>query len=176
MGIAIANISPPPKSINTKVTTAKGSQHYPKIHLSVHISTPAPQKPPVSSFSLSFSSAPPPQPSVSIPHKFTPHILPSPHPSASFSQKFASPLHPSTVHVIPPHNTSLLLRKYTSSLYLSVINAPHPLLAVLIQWREGPSPTPSTVRAYALLILVLIPRQFYPPLQTSNLPSPLPHI
>ena len=35
VGIAIANSSPPPKAANTKVPTAKGSQHYPKSHLSV---------------------------------------------------------------------------------------------------------------------------------------------
>ena len=35
LAIAIAKSSPPPKAVNTKVTTAKGSQHYPKSHLSV---------------------------------------------------------------------------------------------------------------------------------------------
>ena len=32
--IAISKSSPPPKSTNNKVPTAKGGQHYPKIHLS----------------------------------------------------------------------------------------------------------------------------------------------
>ena len=35
VGITIAKSSPPPKAVNTKVPTTKGSQHYPKIHLSV---------------------------------------------------------------------------------------------------------------------------------------------
>ena len=35
VGISIANSSPPPNSANTKVPTVKGSQPYPKIHLSV---------------------------------------------------------------------------------------------------------------------------------------------
>ena len=35
MGIAIAKSSPPPKAANTKVPISKGSQHYPKSHLSV---------------------------------------------------------------------------------------------------------------------------------------------
>ena len=35
IGIAIAKSSPPPKSANNKLPTAKVSQHYPKSHLSV---------------------------------------------------------------------------------------------------------------------------------------------
>ena len=59
VGIAIAKSSPPPKAANIKAPIAKVSQHHPKIipksTCQSHISTPTPQKPPDSAFSLNYS-------------------------------------------------------------------------------------------------------------------------
>ena len=64
--IEISKIPPPTKSANTKVTTVKGSQHYPKSTCQSHLSTTARQKPSSSAFNLNLSAAAPPQPSASI--------------------------------------------------------------------------------------------------------------
>ena len=101
---------------------------------------------------------------------------PLPQPPALFPQKCASTLQPSTFQVIPPHPPYLLLQKCTPPLHISFVNDPHPLLTVLLKgWVVNPPPH-SYVRDYAPLLSALLPRKFYPPLQPSNVPAPLPQI
>ena len=50
------------------------------------------------------------------------------------------------------------------------------MLSVLLQGQGGPPTLASAVRAYAPLISSLLPQRFEPPLQPSNVPTPLPQI
>ena len=77
---------------------------------------------------------------------------------------------------IPPQPPSLLLQQCASPLQLSVINAPPPQLAVLLQGWRGNLPPTSAMRAYDPLLSALLLQLFDPPLQPSNMPAPLPQI
>ena len=77
---------------------------------------------------------------------------------------------------LPTQTPSLLHQQYTLPLHISVVNAPPILIAVLLQWQVGPTPTPSAMFDYAPIISEFLPHQFETPLQPSNVPDPLPQL
>ena len=100
---------------------------------------------------------------------------PLPRLPVSFTQKCVYSLQSSTVHVLPPQPTSLLLQKRLPPLHLSDVTTLLPLFAVSLQGRGRPPSPPSYVRTYAPLLSALLPQRFNIHLQPSNRPAPWPH-
>ena len=145
MGISIANISPPPKAANTKVPTAKGSQHCPKSHLSVSSLHSRATETSSAPFSLNYSamrayssafkralssSSDFSINSLSICYSFSAFecACSSSQHSASIYQQCAPPLLSSTVVAPPPQTSAPFTQKFTSLLQPSTIRflPPHP--------------------------------------------------